>query len=133
MPSIKVVALAHLCEGKLLLVRSTGKEGFYLPGGKPEPGESDLAALAREIKEELGCSISNVVFCTTTIAQAYAKPEGVVVHVRTYRGKLEGVPRPASEVVEIRYFCFSDYMAMPSRAPAAEILLARLHKLGLVK
>jgi 8-oxo-dGTP diphosphatase len=133
MPSIEVVALAHLRDRKLLLVRSSGKKGFYLPGGKPEPGESDLAALAREIKEELACSISNVVYCTTTTAQAYAKPEGIVVHVRTYRGDLEGIPRPASEVVEIRYFCFSDYMAMPSRAPAAEILLAELFKQGLVE
>ena len=41
-------------DGKLLAVRSKGKELFYLPGGKREIGESDVDALAREIQEEHG-------------------------------------------------------------------------------
>ncbi len=57
MPHIEVVALAHLVDKRLLLVRSSGKDGFYLPGGKPDPGESDREALSREIREELGCGI----------------------------------------------------------------------------
>ncbi|MBP6792999.1 MAG: NUDIX domain-containing protein, partial [Aeromonas sp.] len=40
-------------EGQLLCARSHGKALYYIPGGKREPGESDEAALVREIAEEL--------------------------------------------------------------------------------
>lgn len=36
---------------RLLLVRK--KDHWILPGGKPEPNESDLECLCREVKEEL--------------------------------------------------------------------------------
>ncbi len=134
MPRIDVVALAHISGGKLLLVRSSGKNGFYLPGGKPDPGESDLETLAREVKEELDCGIDpgSVVYFTTTIAQAFAKPDGVLVAVKTYRGDLIGTPRPTSEVVELRYFGLADYLVETNRAPAAEALLRQLVLQGLV-
>jgi len=134
MPQIDVIALAHISGGKLLLVRSSGKDGFYLPGGKPDPGESDLETLAREVREELDCGIdlSSVVYFTTTTAQAFAKPEGVIVAVKTYRGDLIGTPRPTSEVVELRYFGLADYLEMQNRAPAAEALLRQLARQGLV-
>ena len=115
-------------------MRGTGKNGFYLPGGKLEPGESDREALAREIREELGCRIdfATLRYYTTTVAQAFAKPEGVIVRVTTFVGRLIGVPRPMSEVAELRFFRHGEYKAMSSRAPAAEILLDKLSKEGLV-
>lgn len=39
---------------QILLVRKRGTRFFMLPGGKPERGESALAALQRELWEELG-------------------------------------------------------------------------------
>ncbi len=135
MAHFEVVALAHIRGGKLLLVRSSGKNGFYLPGGKPDPGESELDTLSREIREELGCGIelSTLAYFTTTVAQAFGKPEGVMVAVKTYRGELVGAPRPSSEVVEMRYFGLDDYLAMPARAPAAVALLRKLVQEGLVR
>ena len=44
-------------EGQLLCARSHGKALYYIPGGKREPGESDEAALVREIAEELAVSL----------------------------------------------------------------------------
>ena len=38
---------------QLLCARSHGKHIYYIPGGKREAGESDEAALMREIEEEL--------------------------------------------------------------------------------
>jgi 8-oxo-dGTP diphosphatase len=52
-----VTALVRDERGHVLLVRKRGTESFMQPGGKREPGESDLDALTRELCEELGCSI----------------------------------------------------------------------------
>lgn len=47
-------------DDKILAARRAGgaQEGLWeLPGGKVEPGEDGLAALRREISEELGCEL----------------------------------------------------------------------------
>jgi 8-oxo-dGTP diphosphatase len=40
--------------GRVLLVRPTYKDGWDIPGGYVEPGESPRAACIREVAEELG-------------------------------------------------------------------------------
>ncbi|QRM29855.1 NUDIX domain-containing protein [Microvirga sp. VF16] len=52
-----VTALVRNERGHVLLVRKRGTTHFLQPGGKREPGESDLDALARELHEEIGCRI----------------------------------------------------------------------------
>jgi ADP-ribose pyrophosphatase YjhB (NUDIX family) len=42
--------------GRVLLVKPHYKEGWDIPGGYVEPGESPLAACIREVREELGLS-----------------------------------------------------------------------------
>lgn len=52
---IRIVAAVILDDrGRALLVRKHGARRFIQPGGKPEPGEAPLQALARELHEELG-------------------------------------------------------------------------------
>ena len=54
-PLITVVAAAVVEQGRLLVVSKQAAPGvFYLPGGKPEPGEDAQATLLRELDEELG-------------------------------------------------------------------------------
>ena len=43
--------------GRILLVRKRGTTAFMQPGGKRDPVEDDIATLAREIDEELGCQL----------------------------------------------------------------------------
>ena len=66
-----------------LVARSYGKDVFYTPGGKREPGESDTTALVRECREELSVDLSAATLDRygTFEAQAYGKPEGTVVRI----------------------------------------------------
>jgi len=50
-----VAALIRDHAGRVLLVRKRGTTAFMQPGGKRDPGEDDMMALAREIAAELGC------------------------------------------------------------------------------
>ncbi len=43
--------------GRVLLVKPSYKDGWEIPGGYVERGESPLAAATREIKEELGVDL----------------------------------------------------------------------------
>ncbi|MFC5833523.1 NUDIX hydrolase [Nonomuraea insulae] len=49
--TIDKIAWIHLDDGKILSTRSRGKNAYYIPGGKREPGETDLDTLIREIEE----------------------------------------------------------------------------------
>src|SRR5207253_2374077 len=53
------IAWIHLAHGRVLSTRSTGKDVYYLPGGKREAGESDLDTLVREMEEELSVRIDH--------------------------------------------------------------------------
>ncbi len=52
-----VAALISDDAGRVLLVRKRGTAAFMQPGGKRDAGEDDIAALSREIAEELGCGV----------------------------------------------------------------------------
>lgn len=53
-----------LSEKRILVVGKKGasEEEYILPGGKREPGESDLETLSRELKEEISIDITSYSF-----------------------------------------------------------------------
>lgn len=53
---LRSVGWMQVNDGRLLAVRSIGRGRFYLPGGKPETGETLEQAPAREVGENSGCS-----------------------------------------------------------------------------
>ncbi|GAA1284312.1 hypothetical protein Psi02_33790 [Planotetraspora silvatica] len=55
--TIDKIAWIHLEDGKVLSTRTRGKDVYYFPGGKREPGETDLDTLTREIDEELAVAV----------------------------------------------------------------------------
>lgn len=132
---IEVAALLHVRDGRLLMTRRKGKNGFYLPGGKIDPGESAVDALHREIGEELAVRIvaGTIRPFNHYVEQAFGEPPGVKVSVRAYTALLGGEPAASSEIAEIRYFTSQEYFRQAFRAPASEAAIGELLDRGLMQ
>ncbi|PYD47598.1 NUDIX hydrolase [Novacetimonas pomaceti] len=106
---IVVVCAAILRHGRLLCVRKQGTRLFMLPGGKPEPAEDDMAALRREVSEELGCGLRGG---SARLLGRYAAPAaneaGCTVRASIYRAELSGEPHPRAEIAEARWIDIHD-------------------------
>jgi 8-oxo-dGTP pyrophosphatase MutT (NUDIX family) len=101
----KRIIKAGLClmrSGKVLLARSEGDLHFQIPGGKIEPGETDLQALVREIKEELALSLdAEQATYLDTFAAPAAGRTNVLVEVRLYEADITVEPQASSEIAEL--------------------------------
>lgn len=100
---IRIVAAVVVDEhGRLLLVRKRGTTAFMQPGGKLEPGESPVDALAREVREELGAGITDVRELGHHTAIAANEP-GHTVEADLFFVRLDGVPQIAAEIEEMAW------------------------------
>jgi 8-oxo-dGTP pyrophosphatase MutT (NUDIX family) len=90
LPRTRGAAAALLFDagGRILLVKPTYKEGWLLPGGVIEAGESPLTACLRECGEELGL----VPAIDGLICVDWVPPRGDVdaVNVFVFRGRITG-------------------------------------------
>lgn len=87
MVNIKKSALICLKDKKMLIVHKKTIDMYISPGGKNEVGEMDYDCLKREVKEELGCSVSNVNPLKTFNGDSV---EGQKLELRCYTGDLIG-------------------------------------------
>jgi 8-oxo-dGTP diphosphatase len=123
-----VAALIRDADGRVLLVGKRGTAAFMQPGGKRAVGESDVAALSREITEELGCRV------VSTSAQALgvfdcaaANEPGHQVNATVYVVDVEGAIKPAGEIDQVVWI---DPHALPDLSFAP---LTRDHVLPLAR
>ena len=91
----QVVAALIVRNGKLLICQRTKDQPMALkwefPGGKIEPGEEQVAALRRELDEELGIS-ATIGEKVASVQHQYKRGGAVELHfyrVREYEGEME--------------------------------------------
>ncbi|WP_433431159.1 NUDIX hydrolase [Nonomuraea sp. CA-141351] len=126
---IDKIAWIHLDDGKILSTRSHGKDVYYLPGGKREPGESDVETLIREIDEELSVAIvpATAAHLGTYQAQAHGHAVGVIVQMACYTADHHGTPTPSNEIEEIVWLTYADRHRVSA---VDQIVFDELHQAG---
>jgi len=99
---LEVVAAAIVREGRLLVVsKEAAPDVFYLPGGKPDPGEGPLETLVRELDEELGVEPLEPRLLASV--DSTAALEGLPMRLTVYEARVDGTPRPAAELADLRW------------------------------
>ena len=97
-----VAALIRDHAGRVLLVRKRGTAAFMQPGGKRDAGEDDVAALARELDEELGCRVVPETFAALGTFECVAANEpDRRVNAAIYRVDVTGNIAARAEIDEI--------------------------------
>jgi 8-oxo-dGTP diphosphatase len=97
-----VAALIRDNDGRVLLVRKRGTSAFMQPGGKRDVDESDVAALSREIAEELGCQVvAETARPLGVFDCAAANEPGYRVQAAVYAVDVEGMVEPKAEIDEV--------------------------------
>lgn len=114
-PVISIVAALIRDEaGRVLLVRKRGTAAFMQPGGKRDAGEDDIAALARELDEELGCRMLPHSAHPLGVFDCPAANEpGFHVRASVYAVDVEGAIAPRAEIEDIAWVDPASALDMP--------------------
>jgi 8-oxo-dGTP diphosphatase len=88
--------------GRILLVRKRDTRFFMQPGGKLHDGETAPGTLARELDEELGCTLLQTEFLGVFSAPAANEPLRTV-EALLFLAKITGKIQPAAEIEEIAW------------------------------
>lgn len=130
MPNIIRIAAALLIdpEGRTLLVRKRGTLAFMQPGGKIDAGESPVAALVRELHEELGLHIdpAQAIHLGRFSAPAANEP-GFEVQAELYRVDSAEAVAPAAEIEEVIWLA-ADQAPELELAPLTRDLILPLYR-----
>jgi 8-oxo-dGTP diphosphatase len=126
---LRVIAAAVLGPRGLLLVsKRAAPEVFYLPGGKPDPGEAPLDCLRRELREELSVGVDS----TRPFAEVRARAalEGVEMWMSVFLTRLTGMPSAAAEIAALRWWPHDPALGL---APAVrDCVIPRLRRSALL-
>lgn len=101
--------------GKVLLVRKQAPE-WSLPGGKIDPGETQLEAARRELQEETCLPLSDAQFLGHHILEA---EEHWLYRMAVPPSR---APQPSHEIVECRWFHIQELPQLQVKPSNAELL-----------
>lgn len=127
-PPIRIAAAVVVAaDGSTLLVRKRGTSAFMQPGGKIGAGENATDALARELREELGCGPAAEPRHLGRFAAPAANEPGRTVEAELFAVELAGDLAAGAEIEELVW--------LDPDAPGATHLapLTRDHVLPLVR
>lgn len=133
-PIRTVAAVISNDKGEVLLVRKRSSSIFIQPGGKTEPNEEPLVALARELEEELGVhlDLSSTIRLGEFEASAVNEP-GRTVQAQAYSCSVRGYPAPQAEIEELAWVRpAGPYQVPVAPLSAAHILPAYVASVGKV-
>lgn len=91
--------------GHVLLVRSP-KRGWELPGGKIDPGETLIAGVMREVREEAGVSVE-VGALTGVYSNVHRRSKVIFNFVAMY---VSGALTPSAETPEVGWFPYAQVL-----------------------
>ncbi|MDV3470115.1 NUDIX domain-containing protein [Stenotrophomonas sp. C3(2023)] len=99
-----VAAVIDDGRGHVLVVRKHGATHFIQPGGKPEPGEGPLQALARELGEELGVVLrTDSAVALGSFSDRAVNEPGHRVQAQVWWVQAEGIPQVQAEIAELAW------------------------------
>jgi len=112
-------------EGRVFLIRHTYTDGWHLPGGGVEAGETLLSALGRELREEGNIEVTGPPVLHGIFFQpVHSRRDHVAVYaVRAFRQPT--APTPNREIAEHGFFAPDDLpedVTPATRARIAEVL-----------
>jgi 8-oxo-dGTP pyrophosphatase MutT (NUDIX family) len=112
-PDIHKAGILVLDDQRVLLCERRGKPApLTLPGGKLEPGETELQCLARELREELGDVTATRLIKLGSYAHHTADTPPRTIRIELYAGGLAGAPKPSSEIARLVWFGPEDDAAL---------------------
>ena len=117
---VVVGAVLRDAAGRVLAARRLTPPGWEFPGGKVEPGETEPAALARELREELGVEVE----VGARVGPDVPMPGGYVLRVWTAR--LTGGEPARLEHAELRWLPPADLHSvdwLPADRPVVAALV----------
>jgi len=126
--TIGVRGLVFDAQGRVFLVKHSYVAGWHLPGGGVEVGETLLAALARELREEgnielIGAPVLHGIYFNR---RASRRDHVALYVVRSFRQPAP--PQPNREIIAHGFFAsdaFPDGTTRSTRARVAEVLAAQ--------
>lgn len=123
---IKVIAAAILNqEREILLCRKESLAYYIFPGGKPAIGEDMFTCLSRELKEELGCSISHATgfkFFDDNVSFIDKAPDGEDIEVHMFYVQCGPEPKPQAEIVELFWYRPGYKLTYPLTAMTTKVI-----------
>lgn len=118
MKKLESVAWLFKKDGKVLCVKTKGKNKYFIPGGKLEVGETYQRGLLREIKEELNIDLvaSTISHEFIVVDDAYGL-EDTELEMHCYSADFNGEINPSSEIERMKWI---DISTIDDCAPAAQ-------------